>query len=226
MARTKNYSHYCAVARALEVIGEKWSLLVVRDLLRGPQRFSDLQRYLGGITPKRLTARLRDLEAAGLVVRISAPGRREVRYALTDVGQGLRPVVEALAMWGVDYFMRPPLPGEPVYPEMYLQVTAAYLNRQAASAGRAVAWQFRFADGHAPVTLAFDGARWATTGDGAGQPDLVIETTAGELLDFLNARATRPELFERFRLKGDADAIALFRRTFVRERRVEASARP
>ena len=51
MARTKEYGHYCAAARALEVVGEKWSLLVVRDLLSGPQRFSDLLRSLGGITP-------------------------------------------------------------------------------------------------------------------------------------------------------------------------------
>ena len=59
MAKTKTYGHYCAAARTLEIIGEKWSLLIVRDLHYGPQRFSDLARSLGGITPKLLTVRLR-----------------------------------------------------------------------------------------------------------------------------------------------------------------------
>jgi len=223
MARTNTYAHYCAVARALEVIGEKWSLLVVRDLLRGPQRFSDLHRYLGGITPKRLTARLRDLEATGLVSRESTPGRREVRYRLTDKGEELRPVVEALAMWGIDNYVRPRLPDEPVYPEMYLQVTAAYLNRHETSPGRPVAWEFLFRDGHRPVTLTYDGRRWSTTSEAGARPDVAIETAAGELLDFLNARKERAELYERFRLEGDPDSVALFRRTFVRERAGVAS---
>jgi DNA-binding HxlR family transcriptional regulator len=218
MARTNSYAHYCAIARALEVIGEKWSLLVVRDLLRGAQRFSDLHRYMGGITPKRLTARLRDMEASGLVERETTPGRREVWYRLTATGEELRPVVEALAMWGVDNFMRPPLPHEPVYPEMYLQVTAAFLNRQRVTLERPVAWEFRFADGHRPVRLTYDGERWSTVGDGGAEHDVVVETTAGELLDFLNARNERPALYERFRIDGEAEDIAVFRRTFVRER--------
>ena len=83
MGRTKTYEHFCAMARTLEVVGEKWTLLVVRDLMRGPQRFSDLLHYVGGITPKWLTARLRDLEAEGIIERDSEPGRREVWYRLT-----------------------------------------------------------------------------------------------------------------------------------------------
>ena len=116
MAKTKNYQHYCPLARTLEVIGEKWSLLVVRDLLRGPQRFTDLMRYMGGITPKWLTQRLRDLEEAGIVERDSAPGRREVWYRLTDKGRDLAPVVASLAVWGLDHAMRRPLPAEVVHP--------------------------------------------------------------------------------------------------------------
>src|SRR5581483_10166021 len=103
MAKTREYQHYCPVARSLEVIGEKWSLLIVRDLLRGPQRFTDLLRYLGGITPKWLTQRLRDLEAAGIVERDHAEGRREVWYRLTAAGEELRPVIESLAIWGIEH---------------------------------------------------------------------------------------------------------------------------
>ena len=87
MARTRTYNHFCPVARSLEVIGEKWSLLIVRDLLRGPQRFTDLLRGLNNITPKWLTLRLRELESAGIVERDQEPGRKEVRYRLTEKGQ-------------------------------------------------------------------------------------------------------------------------------------------
>ena len=218
MPSRKTYSHYCAVARSLEVIGEKWSLLVVRDLLRGPLRFSDLQKYLGGITPKWLTARLRDLEAAGIVERTSGPGKREVRYQLTEKGRALAPVVESLAMWGADHAMRPRRPDETVYPEMFLQVTATYLNRRSTDPGAPVAWQFSFTDGNRPVTLRFDGSRWTATADDPTAADVTVGTTAATLLDFLNARADRPRLYDGFDIAGDADAVARFRHTFVRER--------
>jgi DNA-binding HxlR family transcriptional regulator len=100
MARTRTYNHFCPVARSLEVIGEKWSLLIVRDLLRGPQRFTDLLRGLNNITPKWLTLRLRELESAGIVERDQEPGRKEVRYRLTEKGAQLGPIA-ALNVWGV-----------------------------------------------------------------------------------------------------------------------------
>ena len=100
MARTKDYQHFCPAARTLEVIGEKWSLLIVRDLLRGPQRYTDLMRCLRNITPKWLTLRLRDLEEAGVVASDRQEGRREVWYRLTDKGRELAPVLKTLAAWG------------------------------------------------------------------------------------------------------------------------------
>src|SRR3712207_3582759 len=108
------YGEFCSVAQALELVGDRWSLLIVLDLLFGPQRFSDLQRSLGTITPKWLTARLRELEAAGVVERDEAPGRRDVWYRLTPRGEALRPVIEGLSAWGVDHALRPPAPGEQV----------------------------------------------------------------------------------------------------------------
>src|SRR5262245_22945976 len=127
MARTKTYGHYCAAARALEVVGDKWALLVVRDLLIGPARFSDLLRSLGGITPKLLTARLRDLEAAGVVERDEEAGRREVWYQLSPAGRELRPVIEALLVWGIDHGT-PPAPGEQVDPQRAARSAATLLN--------------------------------------------------------------------------------------------------
>jgi DNA-binding HxlR family transcriptional regulator len=95
----RRYQHFCPAARALETIGEKWSLLIVRDLLGGPRRFSDLRRSLGTITPKGLSARLRALEADGIVTREVA-GEREVWYRLTPKGQALESVFDALLVWG------------------------------------------------------------------------------------------------------------------------------
>src|SRR6476646_4691253 len=96
------YQHFCPAARALEVVGEKWSLLIVRDLLAGPRRFSELRRSLAAITARWLSLRLRELEAAGIVER-EASGQREVWYRLTSKGQALAPVIEELMVWGIEH---------------------------------------------------------------------------------------------------------------------------
>jgi DNA-binding HxlR family transcriptional regulator len=162
------------VARSLEVIGEKWSLLIVRDLLRGPQRFTDLLRYLGGITPKWLTLRLRDLEQAGIVERDHRAGRREVWYRLTPKGEELAPVVTALAVWGLDHAMRPPLPGEPVHPERAMQTSALYRNKRRIRLPHPVAWTVRFT-GDETYTLHFNGERWSYERGAVDAPDVLIE---------------------------------------------------
>jgi DNA-binding HxlR family transcriptional regulator len=218
VARTNTYEHFCVIARSLELIGEKWSLLIVRDLLRGPQRFTDLMRYMGGVTPKWLTIRLRDMEAAGIVERDHVEGRREVWYRLTPKGRDLAPVVESLAVWGIEHATRDPLPGEPVHPEMYLQATALYLNRREITADAPVLWEFRFPD-RPPVTLQFDGQRWSSA-RAVDNPALVIHTTAEELLNFLNARGEpREAIYARFRVDGDAGAVEAFARVFRRRQR-------
>ena len=94
-------THRDPVARSLEVVGYKWSLLIVRELLVGPRRFTEVARALPRANPKMITARLRELEAAGLVSRetfAEVPPR--VEYSLTTRGRALRPVVDALASWG------------------------------------------------------------------------------------------------------------------------------
>jgi DNA-binding HxlR family transcriptional regulator len=97
----KRYAQACPVAKTLEVIGDRWTLLVVRDLLRGTQRFQDLLGTLPGIAPNILSARLKLMEEHGLVQRrlySDHPPRAE--YALTDRGRDLGMVVGALAAWG------------------------------------------------------------------------------------------------------------------------------
>jgi DNA-binding HxlR family transcriptional regulator len=89
------------VVRALEIVGYRWTLLIVRELLGGPRRFTELARSLPRANPKIITARLRELEAAGLVSReVFAEVPPRVEYSLTPPGRGLRPVIGALESWG------------------------------------------------------------------------------------------------------------------------------
>src|SRR6478672_10521668 len=98
MAR-RSYDQYCGLARALDVLGERWTLLVVRNLLLGPLRYSELLRGLPGITTNLLAKRLREMEALGLVERIRSAGGSEASR-LTESGATLEPAVHALGRWG------------------------------------------------------------------------------------------------------------------------------
>lgn len=98
----------CPVARAMDVLDSKWTMLVIRDLLAGTRRFSQLRSSLAGISPKTLTDRLRVLEAHGLVTRsIYAEVPPRVEYALTDRGRALGPVVSALSAWSNEALPQP-----------------------------------------------------------------------------------------------------------------------
>jgi DNA-binding HxlR family transcriptional regulator len=101
MPTTRSYHDLCPIARALDAVGERWALLVVRELLLGPQRFSDLRGALPGVSSNLLTDRLRELEARGIVRRrILPPPAGSSVYELTDRGQRLEPVLDALGEWG------------------------------------------------------------------------------------------------------------------------------
>jgi DNA-binding HxlR family transcriptional regulator len=101
MRAMRSYGDRCGVARALDVVGERWALLVVRELLLGPKRFTDLRAGLPNIGPDVLAQRLRDLEDAGVVRRRTLPPPAGSRvYELTERGHDLEPVVLALGRWG------------------------------------------------------------------------------------------------------------------------------
>jgi DNA-binding HxlR family transcriptional regulator len=91
----------CPVARSVAVLDGKWTMLVLRDLLRGTKRFSELRASLTGISPKTLTDRLRALEEQGMVERLVYPEiPPRVEYTLTERGRAVEPVIDALAAWG------------------------------------------------------------------------------------------------------------------------------
>jgi len=108
---SRSYGDACPIARALDAVGERWALLVVRELLLGPQRFSDLRRALPGVSTNILTDRLRELEEHGVVRRdrLPAPAASLV-YELTERGRKLAPTLDALGSWGITL---PPPSGQP-----------------------------------------------------------------------------------------------------------------
>jgi DNA-binding HxlR family transcriptional regulator len=107
----KRYDQYCPMAHALDLVGDRWSLLVVRELMQGPRRYTDLVEGLPGIGTNILATRLRDLETNGVVTRRTLPPPAASRiYELTDYGRALRPVVRELALWGARS-LGPPTPG-------------------------------------------------------------------------------------------------------------------
>ena len=106
----KSYGQYCPMTMALEVLGERWTLLIVRDLLRGVRRFNDLARGLPGISRALLTQRLRQLERHGIVERRSAGGGRRIEYHLTAAGRELQPLATALVAWGTRWAFGDPQP--------------------------------------------------------------------------------------------------------------------
>jgi DNA-binding HxlR family transcriptional regulator len=99
----RSYDEYCSVAKALDLVGDRWTLLVVRELVfRGPSRYTDLRNGLPGVATNLLADRLRDLEAAGLVIREDAPPPiATALFRLTPRGEGLRPVITELMRWGL-----------------------------------------------------------------------------------------------------------------------------
>lgn len=94
----------CPVEATLTLIGDRWKVLILRDLMEGTRRFGELKKSLGGITQKVLTANLRQMEDTGLLTRkVYAEVPPRVEYTLTDTGYSLRPVLDAIAAWGAEY---------------------------------------------------------------------------------------------------------------------------
>lgn len=101
---TKEELPECPVATTVQLIGSKWKLLILRNLLQRPWRFNELKRTLEGISQKVLTDSLRSMEADGLITRTVYPEvPPRVEYALSDLGQSMRPIIKAMEEWGTNY---------------------------------------------------------------------------------------------------------------------------
>jgi DNA-binding HxlR family transcriptional regulator len=206
----RTYGHFCMLAKALERVGDRWTLLVVRDLLSGPKRFTDLMDRLAGITPKTLTQRLRDLEADGLVEVDRLAGRREVWYRLSPAGEDLGPVLDELLLWGLRHVAERPGPEEPVHPEHVLRALQLQLQRERVDVG-SVHWAVHV-PGADNYILTSDGTRWdlRIDPDGETTPDLTITATRSALVRFLTAPPPRDPHPDDVQITGKPTAIRTF----------------
>lgn len=203
----RSYNQFCALARTLDVLGERWTLLLIRELLLGPRRFTDLMSGLPGIAPNLLSDRLRALEAEGVISRATLPPPAGARvYELTERGRRLQPALLELARWGMDP-MQPPRPNEYRQPGWYaVALQAAFkaelardLKETYAFVVDDVAFHLEVADGKAHT-------RYGTP----QAPAFVLRTS---LANFL-AIATGTRRPSRSELQGSAAAFRRFTRLF------------
>ena len=161
----KRYDQYCPVAHALGLVGERWALLVVLELMRGPKRYTDLVDHLPGIGTNILASRLRDLEAGGIVTKRTLPPPAASRvYELTDYGRALQPVLRELALWGARS-LGPPTVDDELFPG-WLQNALDTVLAPLAPPGR---FEFRIGD---EVASLVDGE--ARPGS-VEHPDVIVE---------------------------------------------------
>lgn len=205
---TRAYGQFCGLSRALEVVGERWSLLIVRDLLVGPKRFTDLHRGLPGIPTNVLTARLKELEQAGVVRRRILPRPAgSIVYELTEYGAELEEPVVYLGRWGAKA-LGEPRPDEVVTPNSLVMALRSTFRSEAAR-GLHAGFELHFG----PTTLharVDDGDLEAGEGELPGA-DLKIET--GPALKALMAGELTPKAAianGSVRLTGDAKLLQRF----------------
>jgi DNA-binding HxlR family transcriptional regulator/putative sterol carrier protein len=213
MAR-RSYSQYCAVARGLDLIGDRWTLLMVRDLLLGPKRFKDILESLPGIGTNLLSTRLRELEDAGLIERaVLPPPAGSAVYRLTASGQALETVVVALGRWG-GRFLGEPLPTDIFVPSAYFVAMRASFRPERAAALNEC-YEFRI-DGHV-FEVAVANGRCTTREGGSTNPTVVasmdVLTLNGLLLEGLRPRDGIAD--GRIEITGDLGALDSFVQVFA-----------
>jgi len=201
----RTYDHFCLVARALERVGDRWSLLVIRDLLTGAKRFTDLMDRLGGITPKTLSQRLRELQDTGIVAADREPGRREVWYRLTPAGADLGPVIDGLSWWGLRHAWRRPQAGEPLHAEHLLRSAIRAIDL-ATDDHEPARWHFRLDDGD--YLAESDGQQWSLAAKAPPAPaDVTVTATTGSLTSLIFAGSDAG-----IDITGETEPVQRFRR--------------
>ncbi|MET8866071.1 winged helix-turn-helix transcriptional regulator [Nonomuraea sp. NPDC004580] len=211
---SREYGQFCGLARAMEMVGERWSMLIIRNLLIGPQRFTDLHKGLPAIPTNILSTRLKQLEEAGLATRRALPHpERAVVYELTDYGRDLEPALIALGRWGARTLTEP-RPGELITAEsvaMSFHTTYRPETAQKITAG----YEIRMSD----ITLRLQITQGKlTVGIGPHpSPDLVIERLTGHPIRELMSGAKTPDDVLRdgsVRTEGDPALLDRFAEMF------------
>jgi DNA-binding HxlR family transcriptional regulator len=181
MATKRTYGDSCGIARALDAVGERWALLVIRELVLGAKRFTDLRTGLPNIGPDVLAQRLRELEQAGLVRRSKLPPPAASRvYELTERGRALEPVLLELGRWGSREAFPP---GDRVLGADATMLALKTMFDPAAAEGLDASFELRLGEDRFRATVT--GRRLDVTRGAAEDPDAVIETDPGTLADVL-----------------------------------------
>jgi DNA-binding HxlR family transcriptional regulator len=213
MATMRTYGDGCAIARALDLVGERWALLVVRELLLGPKRYTDLRRGLPNASPNVLSERLRELERAGVVRRRKLPPPAGSRvYELTDWGLELEQIVISLGRWAARW-PTPPIDAPIASVDSTILALRALFDPGAAH-GLHASYELRLGEDHFRIEVAGDEIEVAR--GGANQADATIDTDP----DTLNAVlwGGRPiadaQRSGRMTIEGDKAAVEHFVRLF------------
>ena len=212
MAGKRSYGDLCGIARALDVIGERWALLVVRELLLGPKRFTDLRSGLPHVSPDVLSQRLRELEQAGMVGRRTlAPPAGSRVYELTARGRQLEPVLIELGRWGS---VAPFPPGDARIGADSVVLALETLFDRAAAGGLDATYELRL-DDQAFRARVHEGRLELARGS-AQQPDATLETDPMTLTALLWQGLRIPEARRAgdLRVEGDSRSAGRFLRLF------------
>lgn len=210
---TRDYGQVCGVAHALDLVGERWGLLVVRELILGPKRFTDLRRGLPRIPTNVLSARLKELEQGGVVGRRLSPSPGgAVVYELTEYGQELEDVVVRLGLWGAKT-MDQPRPGDTLSVDSLCLALRAMFHADRSQAVRAT-YVLRVSD--VVVNLSVDGGQ-LEIGEGLlADPDLELESDSTAMHALLAGQLTPAEAIRSgaIRIAGDPALLDRFAELF------------
>jgi DNA-binding HxlR family transcriptional regulator len=188
----RSYGQYCSVAKALDVVGDRWTFLIVREmLLRGACRYTDLRNGLPGIATNMLADRLRELESAGLVRREEAPPPvATTLFQLTEAGLDLDPVVRAIGLWGLRY-MSEPAEGD-AFRGHWFAFPVSYFLRDRDPGAAPASIELRAADD--PVVIEVSGGTVRTRLGPATAPDLVLAGDPQLIMALLSGYRTAAEV--------------------------------
>jgi len=168
----RSYGEYCSIAKALDVVGDRWTLLIIRELIiRGGCRYTDLKDGLPGIATNLLADRLRELESAGLVSREDAPPPvATTLFHLTETGAELLPVLDAIGRWGIRYMMAPA--DDDDFRGHWFAFPASFFLQDRDPDGPPVSIELRAAD--SPAVIEVSGGTMHTRPGSAAAPDVVL----------------------------------------------------
>ncbi|MEO6125467.1 MAG: winged helix-turn-helix transcriptional regulator [Ilumatobacteraceae bacterium] len=212
MPATVRYAEqYCPIARALDTLGDRWTLLILRELVGGDKRFTDLRDHLPGIAPTLLTQRLRTMIDHGLVAtkELPPPAARSV-YTTTERGRSAIPVLRALARWGVPLLEAPESDSE-IRPWMAANAMVAAFYRPEQAVGIDERYLLDI-DGEQITLSSVKGA-----GEPHATPDLVLQSDARSWVDIRQGRVTLRQAIKQGRIRrtGNAAALSNFQRIFA-----------